>query len=157
MVEPQSSSLAKLCVYCIFSTLEYNNNNPQQVNSRKRTRKDLDNDDMDIGMPASKLLRLNETSDSNPIFSSNSPQAQGNTNGQKCVVLREPLLNALNGLFSNFNFLAGRNGEVSQHTHFILQFLQLTVQCGKDRARVVLQKMPQTLVNKMMYLIYFQN
>lgn len=101
---------------------------------------------MDLGMPAAKLLRLNEASDSNPIFGSSSPQSQGTTNGQKSVILREPLLSALNGLFTNFNFLAGRNGEVSQHTHFILQFLQLTVQCGKDRARVILQKMPSTLV-----------
>lgn len=104
---------------------------------------------MDIGMPAAKLLRLNEATDANSMFSSSSPQAQGTSNGQKSIVLREPLLGALNGLFTNFNFLAGRNGEVSQHTHFILQFLQLTVLCGKDRARVVLQKMPQTLVSNL--------
>ncbi|XP_011503452.1 PREDICTED: mediator of RNA polymerase II transcription subunit 24 [Ceratosolen solmsi marchali] len=147
LVEPQSSALAKLCVYCIFSTLEYNNNNnPQQVNNRKRIRKDIDTEDMDIGMPATKILRLNEATNSNPIFSSNPAQIQGMINGQKCIVLREPLLTTLNGLFTNFNFLAGRNGEVSQHTHFILQFLQLTVQCGKDRARIILQKMPQSLV-----------
>jgi mediator of RNA polymerase II transcription subunit 24 len=146
LVEPQSSALAKLCVYCIFSSLEYNNNNPQQINSRKRTRKDIDTEDIDLGIPAAKILRLNETNESNPIFNSSSSQTQGMINGQKCIILREPLLNALNGLFSNFNYLAGRNGEVSQHTHFILQFLQLTVQCGKDRARVILQKMPQSLV-----------
>lgn len=148
-MEPQLSALAKLCVYSIFSSLEYNNNNnnnPQQINSRKRTRKDLDLEEMDLGMPASKLLRLNEASDSNSMFSSNSPQAQGTTNGKKAIILREPLHSALEGLFKIFDFLASRNGEVSQHTHFILQFLQLTVQCGKDRSRVVLQKMPQTLV-----------
>lgn len=144
--------MAKLCVYSIFSSLEcsnISNNNPLQVNSRKRTRKDLDPEELDLGMPASKLLRLNEASDSNSIFSSNSPQAQGGTNGKKSIVLREPLNSALDGLFKIFDFLASRNGEVSQHTHFILQFLQLTVQCGKDRSRVVLQKMPQTLVNKL--------
>lgn len=133
----------------MFSSLEYNNNNPQQVNSRKRARKDADPEDMDLGMPAAKILRLNEANDASSMFSSNSPQTQGTTNGQKAIVLREPLLGALNGLFTTFNFLAGRNGEVSQHTHFILQFLQLTVQCGKDRARVVLQKMPQTLVRNL--------
>lgn len=129
--------------------MEYSNNNPQQVNSRKRARKDVDTEDMDLGMPAAKILRLNEASDSNSLFSSNSPQAQGTANGQKSIVLSESLLSALNGLFTTFNFLAGRNGEVSQHTHFILQFLQLTVQCGKDRARIVLQKMPQTLVRNL--------
>lgn len=125
----------------------YNNNNPQQVNNRKRKGIDSDADEMDLGMPAAKILRLNEASDTSSIFKSNSPQAQGTTNGKKTIVLREPLHSALEGLFKIFDFLASRNGEVSQHTHFILKFLQLTVQCGKDRSRVVLQKMPQTLVS----------
>ncbi|OAD54966.1 Mediator of RNA polymerase II transcription subunit 24 [Eufriesea mexicana] len=147
LVEPQSSVLAKLCVYCIFSTLEYNNSNPCRGNSRKRVRRDLDAEELDaLGVSANKILRLNEAGDSNPIFGSQSPQAQGSTNGQKSVVLRDPLLSALNGLFTIFTFLAGRDGEVSQQTHFILQFLRLMVQCGKDRTRIVLQGMPQTLV-----------
>ncbi|KAG7210795.1 hypothetical protein KM043_012286 [Ampulex compressa] len=146
LVEPQSSILAKLCVYCIFSTLEYNNSNPYRGKSRKRVRRDLDTDELDaLGVPANKILRL-ESGDSNPIFGSQSPQAQGTSNGQKSVVLRDPLSSALNGLFTIFTFLAGRDGEVSQQTHFILQFLRLTVQCGKDRTRIVLQGMPQTLV-----------
>lgn len=147
LVEPQSFVLAKLCVYCIFSTLEYNNTNPQHGNSRKRTRHDLDADELDaLGVPANKILRLNEAGDSNPIFGSNSPQSQLPTNGQKMILLRDPLLSALNKIFNNFTYLAGRNGEVSQQTHFILQFLRLMVQCGKDRTRIVLQEMPQTLV-----------
>ncbi|XP_017892160.1 mediator of RNA polymerase II transcription subunit 24 isoform X1 [Ceratina calcarata] len=147
LVEPQSSILAKLCVYCIFSTLEYHNSNPCRGNNRKRVRRDLDAEELDaLGVPANKILRLNETGDGNPIFGSQSPQAQGQTNGQKSVVLREPLMSAMNGLFTIFTFLAGRDGEVSQQTHFILQFLRLMVQCGKDRTRIVLQGMPQTLV-----------
>ncbi|XP_006563024.1 mediator of RNA polymerase II transcription subunit 24 isoform X4 [Apis mellifera] len=147
LVEPQSSVLAKLCVYCIFSTLEYNNSSPCRGNNRKRVRRDLDAEELDaLGVPANKILRLNEAGDTNPIFGSQSPQAQGSTNGQKSVVLRDPLLSALNGLFTIFSFLAGRDGEVSQQTHFILQFLRLMVQCGKDRTRIVLQGMPQTLV-----------
>ena len=147
LVEPQSSILAKLCVYCIFSTLEYNNTNPQHGNSRKRTRRDLDADELDaLGVPANKILRLNEAGDSNPMFGSNSPQSQGPTNGQKLIVLRDPLLGALKTLFNNFTYLAGRNGEVSQQTHFILQFLRFMVQCGKDRTRVVLEGMNTELV-----------
>ncbi|XP_066597518.1 mediator of RNA polymerase II transcription subunit 24 isoform X2 [Prorops nasuta] len=147
LVEPQSSKLAKLCVYCIYSTLEYNNSNPGQGNSRKRTRRDLDAEELDaLGVPANKILRLNETGDANTIFGSQSPQNQTTTNGQKSVVLRDPLQMALNGLFKTFSFLAGRDGEISQQTHFILQFLRLMVECGKDRTRIVLQGMPQTLV-----------
>ncbi|XP_072761357.1 mediator of RNA polymerase II transcription subunit 24-like [Anoplolepis gracilipes] len=144
LVEPQSSVLAKLCVYCIFSTLEYINSNPYRGNNRKRVRSDLDMDDLDM---SNKLLRLNETGESIPMFGSQSPQAQSSSNGQKSmVVLKDPLMTALNNLFTIFSFLAGRDGEISQQTHFIFQFLRLTVQCGKDRTRIVLQGMPQTLV-----------
>ncbi|XP_012274069.1 mediator of RNA polymerase II transcription subunit 24 isoform X2 [Orussus abietinus] len=147
LVEPQSSVLAKLCVSCIFSTLEYNNSNPNRGSNRKRARRDLDTEELDaLGVPANKILRLNESGDSNPIFGTNSPQAQGPMSGQKSIVLRDPLMSALNGLFTTFTFLAGRDGEISQQTYFILQFLRLMVQCGKDRTRIVLQGMPQTLV-----------
>lgn len=145
-MEPQSSILAKLCVYCIFSTLEYNNSNPYRGNNRKRARCDLDADELDALGVSNKLLRLNETGEGVSMFGSQSPQAQGSTNGQKSVVLRDPLMTALNNLFTLFSFLAGRDGEVSQQTHFILQFLRLMVQCEKDRTRIVLQGMPQTLV-----------
>ncbi|XP_020300411.1 mediator of RNA polymerase II transcription subunit 24 isoform X2 [Pseudomyrmex gracilis] len=146
LVEPQSSILAKLCVYCIFSTLEFNNSSPNRGNSRKRTRRDLDADELDALGVSNKLLRLNETGENVPMFGSQSPQAHCSNNGQKSIVLRDPLMTALNNLFVIFDFLAGRDGEVSQQTHFILQFLRLTVQCGKDRTRIVLQGMPQTLV-----------
>lgn len=154
-MEPQSSILAKLCVYCIFSTLEYNNSNPYRGNNRKRVRRDLDTDDLDALGVSNKLLRLNETGESVPMFSSQSPQTQGSNNGQKSVVvLRDPLMTALNNLFTIFAFLAGRDGEVSQQTHFILQFLRLMVQCGKDRTRIVLQGIPQTLVRFGIYIEY---
>ncbi|XP_015121918.1 mediator of RNA polymerase II transcription subunit 24 [Diachasma alloeum] len=147
LVEPQSFQLAKLCVYCILSTLEYNNSNPERSNNRKRTRRDMESEELEnLCGPANKILRLNEAGDSNAIFGSNSPQAQGPTNGQKSIVLRDPLMSTLNDLFKSFSYLAGRDGEVSQQTHFILQFLKIMVQCGKDRTRVVLQAIPQTLV-----------
>jgi mediator of RNA polymerase II transcription subunit 24 len=108
-------------------------------------RRDLDVDELDALGVSNKLLRLNEAGESVPLFSSQSPQAQDSNNGQISVILRDPLT-ALNNLFTIFAFLAGRDGEVSQQTHFILQFLRLMVQCGKDRTRIVLQGMPQTLV-----------
>lgn len=127
--------------------MEYANSNPQRSNGRKRARCELDNEELDaIGVPANKILRLNETGDSNSMFDTNSGQNQGQNNGNKSIRLREPLLTALNLLFKTFTLLAGKDGEVSQQTHFILQFLRFIVQCGKDRARTVLQGMPQTLV-----------
>ncbi|KAF7998350.1 hypothetical protein HCN44_009748 [Aphidius gifuensis] len=149
LVEPQSSQLAKLCVYCILSTLEYHNINPVRHKNRKRTRRDLENEEIEnLCGPANKLLRLNDTGDSHQMFGSSSPHSsQGPTNGHnKSIVLRDPLLTAVNKLLKSFNYLAGRDGEVSRQTHFILQFLTIMVQCGKDRTRVILQGIPQTLI-----------
>jgi uncharacterized membrane protein len=43
LVEPQASALAKLCAYCVFAALEFQNNaTPGQVNSRKRSRRDME-------------------------------------------------------------------------------------------------------------------
>jgi hypothetical protein len=43
LVEPQASALAKLCAYCVFAALEFQNNaTPGHVNSRKRSRRDLE-------------------------------------------------------------------------------------------------------------------
>lgn len=121
-------------------------------------RRELDADELDpLSMP-NKLLRLNEPSESVPMFGSQSPQAQGSNNGQKSmVVLRDPLMTALNNLFTMFAFLAGRDGEVCQQTHFIFQFLRFTVQCGKDRTRIVLQGMPQTLVRHNIFVYNSSN
>lgn len=42
-MEPQASALAKLCAYCVFAALEFQNNaTPGHVNSRKRSRRDLE-------------------------------------------------------------------------------------------------------------------
>ena len=42
-MEPQASALAKLCAYCVFAALEFQNNTtPGQVNSRKRSWRDME-------------------------------------------------------------------------------------------------------------------
>lgn len=42
-MEPQASALAKLCAYCVFAALEFQNNTaPGHVNSRKRSRRDTE-------------------------------------------------------------------------------------------------------------------
>ncbi|CAG2056138.1 unnamed protein product [Timema podura] len=47
---------------------------------------------------------------------------------------------------SYIDLASGRDGEVSQRTHFVCKFLQFLVQCGNDRTRLVLQGMPNTMV-----------
>ncbi|XP_028177541.1 mediator of RNA polymerase II transcription subunit 24 [Ostrinia nubilalis] len=137
LVEPQSAILAKLAVYCLYAALEQSNWNNKGHNARKRRHDD--SEDLDSMCSSNKVRRLNDnTSDSNSMYYS-----QGSVSG---VVLKEPLQSALESLFKSFSQLAGKNGEVTPQTHFILEFLVYVVQCGQDRAQIILQKMPSELV-----------
>jgi hypothetical protein len=48
-VEPQASALAKLCAYCVFAALEFQNNaTPSHVNSHKRSRQDMEGEVLSV-------------------------------------------------------------------------------------------------------------
>ncbi|KPJ17930.1 Mediator of RNA polymerase II transcription subunit 24 [Papilio machaon] len=137
LVEPQSSILAKLSVYCIYAALEFSNCNKVPV-SRKRRHDDTE--DIDALCTANKVRRLNDnSSDSNSMYYS---QQQIVAPG----LMKEPLQSALEMVYKLFSQLAAKNGEVTPQTHFILQFLIYIVQCGQERAQIVLQKMPSEIV-----------
>ncbi|KPI98745.1 Mediator of RNA polymerase II transcription subunit 24 [Papilio xuthus] len=137
LVEPQSSILAKLSVYCIYAALEYSNYNKVPV-SRKRRHEDTE--DIDTLCTASKVRRLNDnSSDSSSMYYT---QQQIATPG----LLKEPLQSTLEMVYKLFSQLAAKNGEVTPQTHFILQFLIYIVQCGQERAQIVLQRMPSEIV-----------
>ncbi|XP_013166278.1 PREDICTED: mediator of RNA polymerase II transcription subunit 24 [Papilio xuthus] len=137
LVEPQSSILAKLSVYCIYAALEYSNYNKVPV-SRKRRHEDTE--DIDTLCTASKVRRLNDnSSDSSSMYYT---QQQIATPG----LLKEPLQSTLEMVYKLFSQLAAKNGEVTPQTHFILQFLIYIVQCGQERAQFVLQRMPSEIV-----------
>jgi mediator of RNA polymerase II transcription subunit 24 len=110
--------------------------------------------DLDGLCPSSKLLRLStgvtEAGDTAALFGTTTSSSQ-NTNqpyssSSQPLTIKEPLQKALNDLFHTFTVIAGRDGEVSQQTHFVCKFLQFVVCCGRDRTRLVLQGMPNTLV-----------
>lgn len=61
--------------------------------------------------------------------------------------LQEPLASALKEVFKALSVIAERSAHVSQQTHFVFRFLEYIVRCGKDRARPVLQGMPNSLVS----------
>lgn len=143
LVEPQASVLAKLCVYCIYAALEFSHSNPSAITTKKRGRYE-DAEDIEALCPTNKVRRLNDnTAESSTLFASTLPNPGYN---QKTIILKEPLQSALQDLFKTFSQLVGRDGEISPQTHFIFQFLVFMVQCGRDRARVVLQGMPSDLV-----------
>lgn len=136
LVEPQSTILAKLSVYCIYATLEHSISN-KATTSRKRRHDD--SEDMDTMCSSNKVRRLNDnTSDGTMYYL----RSQNNSD----AVLKEPLLSALETLYTSFSQLAGKNGDVTPQTHFILQFFIYIVQCGQDRTQLVLQKLPNELI-----------
>lgn len=136
LVEPQSAVLAKLAVYCIYAALE-NSNSVKTTLSRKRRHDE--SEDLDPHCSSSKVRRLNDNSMDNSMYYSQGQNIAG-------ITLKEPLQSALETLFASFSQLAGKNGDVTPQTDFILQFLIYVVQCGHDRAQLVLQKMPSELV-----------
>ncbi|CAG4955258.1 unnamed protein product [Parnassius apollo] len=137
LVEPQCAVLAKLSVYCIYAALEYSNSSKATI-SRKRRHDD--NEDLDALCSSSKVRRLNDnSSDSSSMYYSQGQSVSG-------AVLKEPLQSALELLYKSFSQLAGKNGEITPQTYFILQFLVYMVQCGHERAQIVLQKMPSEIV-----------
>lgn len=137
LVEPQCAVLAKLSVYCIYAALEFSNSSRAQ-NPRKRRLDDAD--DLDALCSSSKSRRLNDNSSDSSLYYSQGSNMSGG------AILREPLNSSLETLFKSFSQLAGKNGNVTPQTHFILEFLVYVVQCGYERAQLVLQKMPSELV-----------
>ncbi|XP_075984682.1 mediator complex subunit 24 [Anticarsia gemmatalis] len=135
LMEPQSAILAKLAVYSIYSALEHSNLTKAPT-SRKRRHDD--SEDLDSHSSSNKIRRLNDNS-SDSMYYSQGQSISG-------ITLKEPLQTALETLFTSFSQLAGKNGDVTPQTDFILQFLMYVVQCGHDRAQLVLQKMPSELV-----------
>lgn len=68
--------------------------------------------------------------------------------------LQEPLLSALKLVFRALSVIAEHSAQISQQTHFVFRFLEYVVRCGKDRARCVLQDMPNTLVCQYFFISY---
>jgi mediator of RNA polymerase II transcription subunit 24 len=93
-----------------------------------------------------------ETGDTVALFGTTTSSSQNSNqpynSSSQPLTIREPLQKALNDLFHTFTVIVGRDGEVSQQTHFVCKFLQFVVCCGRDRTRLVLQGMPNTLVRE---------
>lgn len=99
------------------------------------------------------MLRLDSSSspDTSLVFLSS-----GN-NETPSPPLQEPLSSALKEVFKALSVISERTAYVSQQTHFVFRFLEYIVRCGKDRARPVLQGMPNTLVTKIILYSFRPN
>ncbi|XP_075220202.1 mediator complex subunit 24 isoform X2 [Lycorma delicatula] len=140
LVEPQSSAVAKLCAYCVFAASQ------AQTNSQKHATREVEfAEDLEDYCPANKLMRLDQSTaaaatDTSLVFLG---LGSGSTT---TTSLQEPLLSALKSVFKALSVIAEHPSQISQPTHFVFRFLEYVVRCGKDRARSVLQDIPNTLV-----------
>lgn len=149
MIEPQSTVLARLCVYTILATMDTISVTP----TRKRTHPP-DSEDIDpVTAPLLKSRKLNpditvgDTSSSDFIT-----ETITNTRSESPISVREPLQSCLQNLFKIFaQFL--KCDELSPKINFIFEFLSLLVQCGKDRIKPVLKLLPNGLVQNLLKII----
>lgn len=148
MIEPQSTVLARLCVYTILATMDTTSTTP----SRKRSHPS-DSEDIDPATaPLLKSRKLNPDvtggdSSSNDFIT----ETIANTRSESPTV-REPLQSCLQNLFKIFaQFL--KCDELSPKINFIFEFLLLLVQCGKDRIKPVLKLLPNGLVQNLLKII----
>lgn len=144
IIEPQSSVLAKLCVYCILSSIDL----PLNASTKKRSHAS-ENDDIENLAPLLKTRKLN-------------PEHGGDiTSGEyvfESVVSRDPPLmresiqTSLQNIFKIFGqFLQA--DDLSPKIYFIFQFLSVLVQCGKERIKPVLKLLPNGLVQNLLKII----
>lgn len=149
MIEPQSTVLARLCVYTILATMDTTATNP----SRKRSHPS-DSDDMDpVTAPLLKARKLNPDvtggdSSSNDFIT----ETITNARSESPITVREPLQSCLQNLFKIFaQFL--KCDELSPKINFIFEFLLLLVQCGKEKIKPVLKLLPNGLVQNLLKII----
>ncbi|XP_055373342.1 mediator of RNA polymerase II transcription subunit 24 [Condylostylus longicornis] len=150
-VEPQSSVLARLCVYCIISCLE----TPILSTTKKRQRNDeMDIDNENFGSVKSRKLNADDSCSNDFIaehFSnSNSSNISNMTNrDNQNVILKESLQISLQALFKMFaNFVT--SNELSPRIYFVFQFITLLVECGKDRVKPILKLLPNNLIQNLL-------
>lgn len=151
LVEPLSSNLARLCVYCIVSSLEVCLNT-----TTKKRRHSNTCDTLDIAGPLAKIRKLNPDESSNSSLTDYPMQddftASLNTEyttEPQMPVIREPLQTCLQNLFKTFAQFAIMD-DLSPRIYFIFHFLTLLQQCGKDRVAPVLKLLPNGLIQNLL-------
>lgn len=143
IVEPHLSVLARLCVYCMLSTME----SPAQP-SKKRSRSDIE--DIENLCTNTKIRKLNM--DHSGDSSSSDYFTENIITREPPTTVREPLQKCLQKLFKIFSQCLVNDG-TSPEVYFIFHFLSLLVQCGKDRVKPVLKLLPQGMVQNLLKLV----
>lgn len=149
MIEPQSTVLARLCVYTILASMDTTSTTPNRKRSHPSDSEDIDS----VTAPLLKSRKLNpdvtvaDTSSNDFIT-----ETIANTRNESSITIREPLQSCLQNLFKIFaQFL--KCDELSPKINFVFEFLLILVQCGKDKIKPVLKLLPNGLVQNLLKII----
>ncbi|XP_016661657.1 mediator of RNA polymerase II transcription subunit 24 isoform X2 [Acyrthosiphon pisum] len=127
LIEPQQTALAKLCSYCIYASVELQQNSIVK-NDVHKTPINMDID-IDNSWPPNKIMRLD-----NGDCDSNGTGING------------ILLKALVALFRRIAVVASRHEQLCRETHFVLRLLEQLVMCGRGSSQIILRHLPPTLL-----------
>lgn len=151
LIEPLSTNLARLCVYCIVSSLEV----CLKTTTKKRRNSNIC-DSLDIAGPLAKIRRLNPDESSNSSLNDYPLQDDFATSMStdyaaepQIAVIREPLQTCLQNLFKTFAQFTVFD-DLSPRIYFIFQLLMLLQQCGKDRVAPALKLLPPGLIQNLL-------
>ncbi|VVC40476.1 Mediator complex, subunit Med24, N-terminal [Cinara cedri] len=127
LIEPQQTALAKLCSYCIYASVELQQNS--LVKDDVHTTANNMDIDIDNSWPPNKIMRLengdNDTSET----------------GISGILLR-----ALVALFRRIAVVASRHEQLCRETHFVLRLLEQLVMCGRGSSQIILKHLPPSLL-----------
>lgn len=139
LIEPQLSVLARLCVYCIMSSLEKN------ANKIKRT---FNGNDASDERPA-KIRKLDDSllemlSDGQNISNGDNDTCSTSTNK-----IQEPLKTCLQDLFQTLYKLTF-SSDLTPKVLFVHQFLTYMHRCGGESIMPVLNLIPNGLMKNLL-------
>lgn len=150
MIEPQSTCLARLCVYAIIATLDLCLSSTSKKRPHSRSEEPAD-----FNVRSAKIRKLNSDDSSNssltdyPMESDFSDSVTGDFTEQNLPVIREPLQSCLQNLFKMFAQFTVID-DLSPRISFIFQFLTLLQQCGGERVTPALKLLPIGLIQSLL-------
>lgn len=139
LVEPKLSTMARLCVSCIVSTLQQSS-----AGAMKKRSHNLTEANGDINGRPSKMRKLDETNASVDIPQSNDEQNACAT--EKCP---DALQTALQHLFTLFASIY-LTDELTPNTFFVCKFFKILQMYGSNRIKPVLNLLPPGMIQSLL-------
>lgn len=139
LIEPQLSTMARLCASCIVSAFQQ-----FSIGASKKRAFNLTDASGDINARAVKMRKLDETNASVDIMQSNDEP-----NSLPIVKCPQSLQTALRYLFKLFTMIYLVD-EITPNSYFVCKFFKILQQCGRNRIKPVLNLLPTGLIQSLL-------